>query len=195
MKSQKELKQQYAEILAADVWHKDQKMIDYCVKKAALIVELTNGDIVAIEKPEIKKNFCFGYSLSRYDTDDFDRANEMAEHASKSTKYFLGENLKDIDNMIERLEGKCSDYYCRSRQFYLVIGYTGQPEDSKFKQLTYRNKFDEESAGMTVLEGENLRRVIEGYKEVRAAFVKRLNTYLKRYGLSKVNTWSYWRDA
>ena len=45
------------------------------------------------------------------------------------------------------------------------------------------------------LEGENLKRVIEGHKIVKAKFEKRLNTYLKKYGLTKVHAWSYWRDA
>ena len=53
-------------------------------KKANHIVELENGDIVVIEKPTIKKDFCFGYSDSRYDTEDYDRANEMAAHARTS---------------------------------------------------------------------------------------------------------------
>lgn len=26
-------------------------------------------------------------------------------------------------------------------------------------------------------------------------FEKRLHTYLKRYGVSKIHTWTYWRDA
>lgn len=30
---------------------------------------------------------------------------------------------------------------------------------------------------------------------VRKAFRKRLDTYLKRYGVSKLHTWSYWADA
>lgn len=66
MSTQKELKQKYADILAADVWHDDQEMIDFCLKEAGYIVELVNGDIIVIKKPKIKKDFCFGYSDSRF---------------------------------------------------------------------------------------------------------------------------------
>ena len=31
-------------------------------------------------------------------------------------------------------------------------------------------------------------------EEVKKAFIKRLNTYLKKYGLSKLHTWTYLVD-
>ena len=36
--------------------------------------------------------------------------------------------------------------------------------------------------------------MIDGYMEMKRIFKKRLDKYLKRYGLSKVNAWSYLRD-
>jgi hypothetical protein len=33
--------------------------------------------------------------------------------------------------------------------------------------------------------------IISGLEEVRKAFTKRIDTYLKKYGTSKVNAWSY----
>ena len=191
MKTQKELKQRYAEILAADVWHNDQKMVDYCVKKAGYIVELENGDVVAIEKPSIEKNFCFGYSDSRYDTEDFDRANRMADHARKSVDYFLDQNLKGINATIEDLEKNGSGRWI----YRIAVPYSGQPKDSQLKSIWHLDRWDDRCQQFPLLEGENLQRVIEGYKVVRADFEKRLQSYLKRYGLSKVNSWSYWRDA
>ena len=198
MSTQKELKQRYAEILAKDVWHNDQEMVDYCVKKAGYIVELENGDIVALEKPSIEKNFCFGYSDSRYDTEDFDRANRMAEHARNSKEYFLEQNLKEINKTIEQLEGNdtpdMSSYYTPRPVFRICIPYSGQPGESKLKAIHKYAWHDEASQKYPELQGEDRKRVTEGYKTLKADFEKRLNTYLKRYGLSKVNTWSYWRD-
>ena len=37
--------------------------------------------------------------------------------------------------------------------------------------------------------------LIEAYKAARENFVKRVNAYLKRYGLSKVRSWTYWGMA
>lgn len=189
MKTQKELKQRYAEILAADVWS-DPKMVDYCVKKAGYIVELENGDIVAIEKPSIQKNFCFGYHDSRYDTEDFDRAENMAEHARKSTEYFLEQNLKGINETIDNLEGRGSYRW----EWRVAIPYTGQPKDSQLKDVWCVDSYESRGKEYPLLKGEDLQRVVEGYKVVKADFEKRLNTYLKRYGLSKVNSWSFWAD-
>lgn len=193
MSNQKELKQRYAEILAAEVWHNDQKMVDYCVKKAGYIVELDNGDILAIEKPSIDKDFCFGYSDSRYDTEDFDRANDMAHHARTSQEYFLEQNMKGIDEMIARLEGEESNRLV----FKVCIPYSGQPMSSKLKAIHLYNRWDqsEYAKRFPELMGADRQKVIEGYKVVKADFEKRLNAYLKRYGLSKVHAWSYWRDA
>ena len=181
----------YQEILENEVWKGDQKMVDYCVKKAEHIVELTNGDIVVIEKPSIETRFCFGYSDSRYDTEDYDRANAMADHAKKSQEYFIEENMKGINQTIGQMEGTIH----HSFEYRLRVPYTGQPEGSKLKSLDAYYWSDEYSKKYPEISGQDLQRVIEGYKVVKASFEKRLNTYLKRYGMSKVKTWSYWQDA
>lgn len=194
MTTQKELKARLVNILATEVWKGSPDMVDFCVKKTAYIVELTNGDIITIDKPSIKKDFCFGYSDSAYDTDSFDNANRMAHHAKTNVDYFLERNLADINQIIGILNGEYKGYGPRYAP-YIVVPYRGQSTDSKLKGVVFFNEYSDEAESMVRLEGEDLDRVIEGYKVVKASFEKRLHTYLKRYGLSKVNTWSYWRDA
>lgn len=188
---QAELKKLYEEILKRDVWKKDQHMVDYCVKKSAYIVELENGDIITIEKPSIEKDFCFGYSDSRYDTEDYDRANDAAHHAATNEEYFISQNLKELNKMIAHLDGTEPSRY----DFYPCISYYNQPENSALKSLHCYDPFDAEAKNLKPLAGADRERVLEGYKIVKVDFEKRLQTYLKRYGLSKINTWSYWRDA
>jgi phosphoglycolate phosphatase-like HAD superfamily hydrolase len=60
-----------------------------------------NGFYAEIEKPSIKKNFCFGYSLSSYDTESFDNAGRMAEHARTSADYFREKNLAGLKEKVE----------------------------------------------------------------------------------------------
>ena len=191
MKTQKELKQMYSDILASEVWPKSPDMVDYCVKETAYIVELTNGDIIDIEKPRIETRFCFGYSDSRYDTEDYDRANNMAAYAKKSEEYFIEENLKDINQTIGQMEGTIPNSYT----FRTRVKYCNSPEDSKIKCLVFEGRWGERGAEFPELSAEDLQRVIDGYKIVKESFEKRLKTYLKRYGMSKVKTWSYWQDA
>ena len=181
----------YSEILDKEVWKGDQKMVSFCLKEAGYIVELENGDIVVIEKPRIETRFCFGYSDSRYDTEDYDRANAMADRAAKDQEYFLKENLSDIDRTIAQMEGTES----HSFEWRLRVKYTSSPKDSKLKSLDAYRWSDEYAKQFPEISAGDLQRVIEGYKVVRADFEKRLNTYLKRYGMSKVKTWSYWQDA
>jgi hypothetical protein len=160
--TQAELKAKYAAILARDVWH-DQHMVDYCVKKAAHIVELDNGDIVAIDRPSIRKDFCFGYSDSRYNTDDYDRANDMAHYASKSVDYFMSENLKDINADIESLEGRNSSRYV----FCIGIPYSGQPKESQLKRVYTIDRYRDDESKHTPLTSENRSRIVAGMKYTR----------------------------
>ncbi len=37
--------------------------------------------------------------------------------------------------------------------------------------------------------------ILAGMKREREKFDKRLQAYLKRYGTSKIHTWTYWADA
>ena len=100
---QQALKARYAELLAAEVW-KNQKMVDYCVKKTARIVELSDGALICIEKPVINTRFCFGYHANVHYTEEISTADAAAAHAAKSQEYFKNENLKSMDAMLKALE-------------------------------------------------------------------------------------------
>ena len=66
--TQKELKELYQKEAAA--YWKDKSMTDYCVKKAAYIVELEDGKYTIIDKPTISKDFCFGYGYCGVSTEE-----------------------------------------------------------------------------------------------------------------------------
>ena len=42
---------------------------------------------------------------------------------------------------------------------------------------------------------EEIELILQAYKEAAADHEKKVRSYLKRYGTSKVNAWTYWRDA
>lgn len=190
--TQKELKTMYRSILETEVWGNDSKMVDFCMKKTGYIVELTSGDIIALERPTIKKDFCFGYSLSRYDTEDYDAANDAAHHAATHEDYFLSENLDQIDKILSSLEST----EWNSWDYYILTQYYSQPDSSRLKGLHtfYWHSAEADKYKDCKLEGEDRQRVIAGYREIRKDFEKKLQAYLKRYGLSKVRSWSYWQD-
>ena len=177
------------------VYGENDKMIKYCVGKISDIVYLPDG-IFVIDKPSIHTDFCFGYH--DYTTeegmnswDGYNGAQERADKAEKDTEYFIRKNLErsNIDDWIEILK----DEY---RPLYLRIKYSRQTEECKLLDITdywNRQRVPENPDGRP-LTAEERALIVKGYESAKEKFIKRLNTYLKRYGMSKVNTWTYWLD-
>lgn len=189
MKDQKTLKEEYMDIIAREVWPKSPSMQDYARKTVAYIVELENGEIADIDKPRIEKDFCFGHGYCGVSTEEeYKEAAAMRDKAATSTAYFLRENLKDLDGWIADLEDEHNKVYKRPH-------YINQAADTKLKAVYVLRAYDRTVYENAVeLTKEERKAMADGYKEVRKAFEKRLHTYLKKYGLSKVNTWTYLVD-
>ena len=197
--TQKELKAVYTEDLKK-AWDTDE-MVKHCSKSTAFVIE-HDGALYGIEKPRIETSFCFGYGINGIsDSEQEQEAEAMAETAQKSADYFISQNLKIIDEWIERLNEILDDmgknWAEGSHPRYMIATgekYTGQQEDCKLRYYSIVNTFNEVVHGEICEDAELVKKLLAGYEEVRADFIKRLNTYLKRYGLSKVKTWSYLRD-
>ena len=62
----------------------------------------------------------------------------------------------------------------------------------------YQYEYGESPRYKEFINGElsksDIQKILNILAEELQKFAKRLNTYLKRYGLSKVHSWSYWRD-
>lgn len=193
---QKSLKEKYMDIISKEVWS-DKKMQDYCRKKAAYIVELENGDLAEIEKPSIETNFCFGHGYCGVSTEEEEKTAYRNEHYARTNEnYFLEQNLKGLDEYINLLKDNDNHVYKR-------VHYTTSPDNSKLKSFIYSDRWNtpentpERFFGCRNIEEltkQERQSLLTGYEEVRKAFEKRLHTYLKRYGLSKLNTWTYLVD-
>ena len=178
------------------VWQ-DEKMQEYARKSTAYIVELTNGDIIALDKPRIETRFCFGHGYcGRTTEEDEKRAYNMAEYAATNQEYFINENIKG-------LEEKIKDLRDTRLKAYTYTAYSGQPEKSKLKNYTlaslcytpeYNPAYYANLKDLKEITMKDRERIAAGLEKVKADFVKRLNTYLKRYGLTKVRTWTYLSD-
>lgn len=200
MRTQKELKEKYMNIIKTEVWQDSERMQEYARKQCDYVVELSNGKIIDIEKPRIKKDFCFGMGMyATYTQEEFEAAEDLAENARSNVEYFINENMKQITEKIgylkEALDGK--------KEVYTYVHYSGQPEDSdlvaynsvricdnpEYAPLRWSNL-----QSVKKLTNEDIQAIIDGLEEVAKKFMKRLNTYLKRYGLEKLNVWTYCRD-
>lgn len=178
---QAKLREEYRAIQAKR-WGKDEGMINYCTNKAARFVRLKSGHILAIDKPRIKTMFCFPYDA---EAEDYDRANNMAQHARTSEEYFKTENLKQLQEIIDTLNG--------IGRFGHNVAYISYGNDGE-ATLNFCHRYELIENNREELNKQDRAAIIDAYNLEIAAFEKRLNTYLKRYGLSKVHTWSYWRD-
>ena len=186
-KTQKLLREEYR-VMLDDVWSGHEGMTEHCMKTTDLLVKLDNRKMIAIQKPSIETHFCFGYRLSKTDTEEFDKANTMARFASRSEEYFMKENLSKLNDTI-------NFYSDKTNELYLVNHYRSQPNDTlkAIATFRYRNHPDDMS-DYTLVTDSQREVIVQAYKEERKRFTKRLNSYLKRYSMSKVKTWSYWED-
>ena len=186
------------------VW-KDQSMLDYNRKRFSGAVRLKNGGILFFEKPSIDSSFCFHDEGPQY---EFYR-HMMADRETRLRDYFLHENLDAMDEQIRALECNChfpegeyhSRYYCKT--WYLErCRYTGETAPLRLWQARAWSAYDVEHETWRYEPGtyekmcdEDRLAILEGLKREREKFDKRLQTYLKRYGTSKIRTWTYWADA
>ena len=154
---------------------------DYQRKHSAGAVKLPEGYIV-IDKPRIENKFCF-----HDEGPDYEFYKTLMKDENKLRNYFLSENLEDFDENLKYLRDDSEPVYA------IPAGWNGLA-----KYVTRRYSWDfsdcvsEQRRQMTK---EERSQVIALTQYVRDAFEKRLQAYLKKYGTSKLHTWTYWADA
>lgn len=171
-----------------EVWDGSQKMVDYCMKSATHY-KLNDGRIFSIDKPSIETKFCFGYHTD-YTGHECSDAEALRAKCAKSVDYFMGENLRSLNRVISELSKNdeplfFTNHYSRGGENVLVSTIS----DEYLRRFPFDKKL---IIGEVSAEDKAL--IIEAYKNERVKFTKRLETYLKKYGLSKIETWTYWLD-
>lgn len=154
----------------------------YHKKYSANAVKLPEGYYL-IEKPTIDNRFCF-----HDEGPDYDFYCSLHENESNLRSYFMSENLRKIDDRIEALTD--------TDEYTVLVGksYRKGIATLNYFRYPYEARRAMESQGMRSLTEAERSEIVEAMKVVRADFEKRLNTYLNRYGVSKIHTWTYWAD-
>lgn len=176
------------------VWKDDEEMVKFCQGEISNAVKLSDGRIVVVKKQKLETSFCFGYSTCGQGA-EYEEANEAAHVANTSEDYFREQNLKEFDNKIALLKtDKEESWYMDAYLSQSNCSSCGLINIHKVVGLR-RYDFEEQRHGTYVEISEADRKLIIGmYEEEREKMSKRIDTYLKRYGLSKLNVWTYWRD-
>lgn len=184
------------------VWASDEKMVRHCVKSTSNFFTSDEGIIVTFDRPNIKTSFWFGEHGY-----DYDEKNAMAYAASKSVEFFIGENMDNLRTYSAAWGEPKSGYESQYRYPYVKRGaYCNQPSDCALGQIVFGNccgksnywRYDNEggleACGFRKLTDREIERLREAEERRDALFEKRLRTYLKRYGLSKVSCDTFWAD-
>lgn len=141
---------------------------------------------ITFDKQDIEKSFCFGWSCQGGMT--YEEATDMCHNFSEAD--FKAGNLKRFDNKyIHRLKA------IKEKQIKLKREYVTSKESGA--EIMYITT-DRDVSGDMTLSVEESTRLREAYKQkvqdLRNEFERRLDAYLKKYGLSKIRRWTYCVD-
>lgn len=171
------------------IWN--EHMIDWELKQLSNAVQFEDDRYIVFNKPTIETHFCFGYGYCGMSTEEeYQDASNAEKHARTSEQYFIDENLKNLKALKEAFEDSDDSVYIFTKynsesDFCNLMGYTFiRPWELVPSNLRNVRK----------LTNAERRQCAEAVQEEIVKFTKRLNIYLKRYGLSKLHTWTYLSD-
>ena len=156
---------------------------DYYVKRSVGAIKL-QGAYYLIDKPSIENCFCFHDEGPNYEF----YKHLMEDKDKRLAEYFKSENLAEFDRHIERITK--GDKYNQDKRVWWCKSY-----DGKRIELCFYSSWGSPDGEWTLCTDEEKALILKGLRFGRELFEKRLDAYLKRYGTSKIHTWTYWADA
>lgn len=165
----------------------------YNAKDVAGYMVTADGKTITINKPRIQTSFWFGENGY-----DFQEKVELASKASRDKEYFKQKNIENSKLTIKQAHVEAA--LDGQGKFFLFHNFSsGCKHFSYVHYFTNAQMLDDYSKRtIDTAEREMTRAELEAYKELIDAalkrFERRLNTYLKRYGLSKCSYDTYWVD-
>ena len=164
---------------------KDEDMIAYCLGNVHGAVKLEDGGIYIFNKPCIRKTFCFGYGQNGISTAQERDAAARERDAIKTQKdAFINANMEEFDSRLKFERG--GEYY--------EMNYYGRG-DNVIKTIVNAKTIPawRQVEGRKISDSD-IEALIAEYEWQRADFLKRLETYWKRYQGTKLRTWTYLVD-
>ena len=180
----------------AKVWN-NKGMLDFERKKFSSAIRLENGGILYFEKPTIENKFCWHDEGPQYE-----EYKKLHSDEELLKAYFKAENLRTYDRALkglQKLENWEGEYY--GLTWYIQReNYSGQTEPlNLFRYHAFRecdvNEHPSMYEGAEKMTETDRKAIVKALQHERDKFEKRLDAYLKRYGISKLHTWTYWADA
>lgn len=150
----------------------------------------TTAGWVIFRKQNLKTDFCFSYDPVI--KGDYDEAVKMVRNANTNPEYFIKENLKVYDELIEQLE---------NNNMYFVSSYFEFP-DAPFvdiineREAKYFEENDEKYGDIKLgaFYEVDKKNILSLVKKLREKQEKRCRTYIKKYGMTNIKSWIYDRN-
>ena len=186
-------KNEFLQVNNLDAKSYEAKCYEYALK--------FDNNFLCFRKPDIKTSFCFGYGLNSVSTqEDYEGARNQERNMETNKQTFINANLAGLDESIKDIETFINRFFdkketCFSCQYNKIFICKNSYEHKAYLTWSwdYENIRNKEMIIREATKGDLLL-IIEVYKQQIENFKKRLNTYLKRYGLSKLRTWTYLVD-
>lgn len=153
---------------------KDKK---YYLKSNVGAIKFDNKYML-IEKQSIENDFCFHDEGPNYEF-----YISLMEDENKLRDYFINENTKKLKGLLKNMKD--------GNKLFLSESYDGK---ELFYNIPMHYWQEDECKGRIATEEERML-FTDAIKFALEQFEKRLKTYLKKYGVSKLNTWTFWADA
>lgn len=158
----------------------------YYLDHTAEALKVDEKHFITFDKQDIKKSFCFGWSCQGGMT--YEEAADMCHNFSEAD--FKAGNLKRFDNKYIHCLKAIEEKQIKLKREYVTSKESGA-------EIVYITT-DRDVSGDITLSVEESTRLREAYKQkvqyLRNEFEKRLDAYLKKYGLSKIRRWTYCAD-
>lgn len=151
-------------------------------------IKVKDGYFVKFTKQELEKSFCWGYS-------DFQGMSE--EEANELCANFGEKEFKEYN--LNKFDSKYKDELYQLERYKDVTLRCTERTDHAYTVCEVQDKFTTpDPEHELVLKGEEADRFRKEYAttvaSLRTEFEKRIDSYLKRYGVSKIRKWTFWAD-
>lgn len=160
-------------------------------------IETEDGKICLIKKPDtIRTSFYFPEGM----TGTINEASKMAEKVKQNREYFISENIKSAGYAYELKMIKAAEEGLVS-PVIVCLGGCDEVGRGRASMEFFENDtplYDFSFPNMEKMTRYATDEELQAYKQAVIVAVenltKRLNTYLKRYGLSKIKAQTFWDE-
>ena len=171
---------EYLEAYNKYVFPNSVRMQEYRKKTLSNVFKTSFGAFIPMDKPTLETRFCF--SFDEHVSGSIEDSNNTLRNFQDEA--FKKENLKELTEKIVRLQDP-------NNKIYFMSNYRVANSIGSFVTQDYILRFPNDDKKYTELSDSDRSGLINMYNEELKKFEKRLDTYLKKYGTSKLTKWTY----